>query len=240
MIFIIPEHELIYKILEKINSYQIYYIYYSFEKQVFFNWQKKIILDFRIKEADITFHESNFSSIETISDINLSKYIIEESTKKYLIKGKNTNKTLDDIYNKICEINFYECIKVDIPIELKENIIKQFISEKYINDKDIINFMPSSNYIGIEIENIFNKTNNMIIFSYKDNMYLYYYSYFLINDNFEINKINNFSISNSNNLNDIKYPKKNLDEFKEIKYYPLFHFCFNVIKNYNFVESDDD
>ena len=237
-IFIIPEHYFnIEKTKEKLNSYQIYYIYYSLEKKILLDNHNNIITDFRIKEADITFPESNFSLIKTISNINLSKYIIEKSTKQYLIKRKNTNKTFIDIYNKICEINFHEYIKVFIPIELKNNIIKIFISEKYIEDKDIINFIPSSNYIGSEIEKIFQITNNMIIFSYNNNIYLYYYSYYLINDKFEINKINNFVIHYPKNLKDIKSPNKNIDEFQKIKDYPLFHFCFNVIKNYNFTDE---
>lgn len=77
----------------------------------------------------------------------------------------------------------------------------------------------------------------MIIFSYNNNIYLYYYSYYLINDKFEINKINNFVIHYPKNLKDIKSPNKNIDEFQKIKDYPLFHFCFNVIKNYNFTDE---
>ena len=236
-IFIIPEHyQNIDKTVGKLNLYQIYYLYYSLEKKVFLDWQNNIISDFRIKEADITFPEKNFYLIKAISDINLSKYIIKESSKKYLIKKKNTNKTFNDIYNKICEINLYECIKVFIPVKLKENIIKMFISEKYIEDKDIINFIPSANYIGTEIENIFKNTNNMIIFSYNDNIYLFYYSYFQINEHFEIQKINKLCINSLNISNGVKSPKKNLDEFKKIKKYPLFYFCFNIIKNYDFEE----
>lgn len=86
-IFIIPEHYFnIEKTKEKLNSYQIYYIYYSLEKKILLDNHNNIITDFRIKEADITFPESNFSLIKTISNINLSKYIIEKSTKQYLIK----------------------------------------------------------------------------------------------------------------------------------------------------------
>ena len=234
-IFILPDHYIhTDKTINKLKSYQIYYIYYSLEKNLFFDTQNKVITDFRIPEADITFPENNFSLIKTISEINLSKYIISESAKKYLIKRRNTNKTFIETYNKICEINFHECIKIFIPIKLKDNIIRIFISEKYIEDKDIISFIPSSNYKGVEIENIFKITNNMIIFSCNNKIYLYYYSYYLINDNFEIKKINNFTINKSNNLNKVKTPDKNIDEFIKIKNYPLFHFCFNVIKNYNF------
>ena len=93
--------------------------------------------------------------IKAISEIYLSKYIIEESTKKYLIKRKNTKKTFIEIYNKIRKINFHECINIFIPIKLKNNLIKLFISERNIEEKDINNFIPSSNYIGAEIEKIF-------------------------------------------------------------------------------------
>jgi hypothetical protein len=234
-IFILPAHYInIEKTKEKLNSNQIYYIYYALEKKLFLDSQNNIITDFRIKEADITFPESNFSLMKTISNINLSKYIIGKSTKQYLIKRKNTKKTFVDIYNKICEINFHEYIKVFIPIALKNNIIRIFIADKHIGDKDIINFFPSSNYIGTEIESVFNITKNMIIFSYNNKIYLYYYSYYLINDNFEINKINNFVINEPKNLKEIKSPNKDIEEFQKIKNYPLYHFCFNVIKNYNF------
>ncbi len=236
IVIISENHQNIGSIIDKINLYQIYYLYYSLEKKVFLDWKNNIISDFRIKEADITFPEKNFYLIKTISDINLSKYIIKESSKKYLLKKKRCNKTFIDIYNKICEINFYECIKVFIPGKLKENIIKMFISEKYIEEKDIINFIPSANYIGTEIESIFNNSNNMIIFSYNDNIYLFYYSYFQINEHFEIQKINKLCINSLNISNGVKYPKKNLDEFKKIKKYPLFYFCFNIIKNYDFEE----
>ena len=74
----------------------------------------------------------------------------------------------------------------------------------------------------------------MIIFSCNNNIYLYYYSFYLINDNFEIKKINDFTINNSYNLNEVKTPNENIDEFIKIKNYSLFHFCFIVIKNYNF------
>ena len=196
-IFIIPEHYIyIGKTIDKLREYQIYYIYYSLEKKLFLDIQNNIITDFRIKGADITFPEKNFSLIKAISEIYLSKYIIEESTKKYLIKRKNTKKTFIEIYNKIRKINFHECINIFIPIKLKNNFIKLFISEKYSEDKNIINFIPSSNYKGEEIENIFKNTKNMIIFSYNNNIYLYYYSYYLIDDDFEIKKINNCVINN--------------------------------------------
>ena len=75
----------------------------------------------------------------------------------------------------------------------------------------------------------------MIIFSYENNIYLYYYNYFKINDKFEIIKIENLNI---NYVKNEKSPKKNLDEFKKIKNYPLFYFCFNIIKNYNFEDEN--
>ena len=234
-IVIIPDNYLyLSKTVEKLKLYQIYYLYYSLKQNVFFDSQKNIITDFRIREADINYPEKNFSLIKTISDVNLSKYIIKESTKKYLIKKKNNNKTFIEINNKMCEVNLYECKNIFIPIQLKKNLIKLFIEEKYIKDKDIINFIPSANYKGVEIEELFKNTNNMIIFSYKNNIYVYYYCYYMIKNNFEIIKTNNFAINKSNNLNDVKSPNKNIDDFEKIKNYPLFHFCFNVIINYNF------
>jgi len=235
-IFIIPDHYTnIDKIKRQLDTYQIYYLNYSFEKMILLNTKGDVITDFRIKEADITFSQSNFSLIKTISNINLSKIIIKESTKKYLIKKKSTDKTFIDIFNKLCEIYSHDCIKVSIPQKLKENIINIFISLSLIENHDVINFIPSANYIGKEIVTLFNTTNNMIIFSYENNIYLYYYNYFKINDKFEIIKIENLNI---NNVKNAKSPKKNLDEFKKIKNYPLFYFCFNIIKNYNFEDEN--
>ena len=237
-LFIIPDnYAYIQPTINKLKSLKIYYLYYSLTNQIFFDTNNNIFTDFRIKEADITFPEKNFELIRAISDINLSKYIIKESTKKYLIKRKNTNKTFIDIYNKVSEINFHECIKVIIPNELKKNIIKIFIYNGYIKPEDKINFIPSTNYKGTEIEKLFSNTNNLIIFGYKNNMYFYYYSYFQINDEFKINQLDNFSIKGSN---DVKSPKKNLDDFKKIINYPLFYFCFNIIKNHNFSDENYD
>ena len=92
-IFIIPDHYInTDKTKDKLKSYQIYYIYYSPQKKLFLDSQNNIITDFRIKEADITFPRTNYSLIKTISEINLSKYIIGKSTKQYLIKSKKNNK----------------------------------------------------------------------------------------------------------------------------------------------------
>ena len=237
-IFILPDHyPNINKTKNKLDKYQIYYLNYSLQKMIFLNEKGDIITDFRIKEADITFSKKNFSLIKAISNINLSKNIIKESTKKYIIKRKNLDKTLIDIYNKLCEIYSYECKKIFIPKNLKENIIKVFISLNLIKNTDTINFIPSANYIGEEINTIFNTTNNMIIFSYENNMYLYYYYCFEITDKFEIIKIEKLDINYSEN---VKSPKNNLGEFKKIKDYPLFYFCFNIIKNYNFEDDNDD
>ena len=235
-IFIVPEHYInIDKTKYQLNQYQIYYLNYSLEKNILLNINGDVITDFRIKEANITFPNQNFSLIKTISNINLSKNIIKESTKKYLIKKRNTDKTFIDIYNKLREIYSHEYIKVFIPKELKENIIEIFNSIDLLEKKDVINFIPSANYIGPEIQTIFNTTNNMIIFSYKNKMYLYYYFYFQIKDNFEVVELKNLKIDN---LNVVKLPKKNLNKFEKIKEYPLFCFCFNIIKNYNF-ENDN-
>ena len=232
-IFIIPDnYPNIEETKKKLDLFNIYYIYFSLSKKIFLDTQNNIISDFRINQANIDFSNKNFPLIKSISDINLSKYIIKESTKKYLIKRKiNNNKSFIDIYNKISQINFHDCLKIVIPNKLKENIIKAFIEEKYFKKDDIINFIHSANYKGLEIENLFNNTNNMIIFSYNEYIYLYYYSYFQINEQFDIKKMENLNIQN---IIDIKSPKKDLNELNEIKKYPLFCFCFNVIKNYDF------
>jgi hypothetical protein len=70
---------------------------------------------------------------------------------------------------------------------------------------------------------------NLIIFSFNNNMYFYYYCYYKINDNYTVEKKNSIDFGDNKN---IVQPKKNLKDFKEIKNYSLFLFCYNVLKDY--------
>ena len=232
-IFIIPEnYPNIDKTIAKLDLYKIYYVYFSLSSGMLFKTKNNIISDFRIDEANIDISYQNFSLRKSISNINFSRYIIKESIKKYFMKRKiNNNKSFIDVYNKISLINFHECIKLSIPPILKKNIIKIFLKENLIQKGDKLNFIPSSNYQGLEFENIYKNTNNMIIFSYASNIYLYYYYYFKISDKFEIQKITQLNIIEPVNC---KSPTNDINDLDKIKLYPLFCFCFNIFKNYNF------
>ena len=232
-IFIIPEnYPNIDKTIAKLDLYKIYYVYFSLSSGMLFKTKNNIISDFRIDEANIDISYQNFSLRKSISNINFSRYIIKESIKKYFMKRKiNNNKSFIDVYNKISLINFHECIKLSIPPILKKNIIKIFLKENLIQKGDKLNFIPSSNYQGLEFANIYKNTNNMIIFSYASNIYLYYYYYFKISDKFEIQKITQLNIIEPVNC---KSPTNDINDLVKIKLYPLFCFCFNIFKNYNF------
>ena len=76
----------------------------------------------------------------------------------------------------------------------------------------------------------------MIIFSINNDIYLYYYNYYKIEKkkhDFNVKKIDNFTINNhSNNDIDIFIPTKNIEDLNEIKKYPLYLFCYQIIQNY--------
>ena len=76
----------------------------------------------------------------------------------------------------------HEYIQVAIPTKLKNNIIDIFISENYFEKGTHINFLPSANYNELKIEELFKITQNLIIFSFNNNMFFYFYCYYKIND----------------------------------------------------------
>ena len=227
--FILPEFYLnIEKTIEQLKKFQIYYIFFSLTEQKFLDYNKSIIFDFRIKDSEITFSNTNYLFTKALSDINISKRIYEFSKKKFFKKIKS-GKKIFDIYWKLSELYSHDCIQVTIPIKLKNNIIDIFISENYFKKGTQINFLPSANYNELKIKELFNMTKNLIIFSFNNDIFFFYYCYFKINDDYNIEKIKEIDFGDNKN---IVNPKKNLKDFKEIKNYSLFLFCFNVLKNY--------
>ena len=134
-----------------------------------------------------------------------------------------------DIYEKLSELNLHDCIQVVFPAKLKNKIIDILISENYFEKGTHINFLPSANYNELKIDGLFKRTHNLIIFSFNNNMFFYYYCYYKINDDYNIEKINDIDFGDNKNS---AIPKTNLKDFKDIKNYSLFLFCYNVLKNY--------
>ena len=230
-IFILPEmYPNIDKTIEKLKALQIYYVFFSLRESKFLDYNKNnIVSDFRIKESEISFSNINYKFNKALSDINISKKIFESSKQKFFKKKNKSGKRLIDIYEKLSEFNFHDCIQVTIPSKLKKNIIDTFISDNYFEKNIHINFLPSANYNELKIQELFKMTQNLIIFSFNNNMYFYYYCYYKINDNYTVEKKNSIDFGDNKN---IVQPKKNLKDFKEIKNYSLFLFCYNVLKDY--------
>ena len=218
------------KTIEKLKALQIYYVFFSLRESKFLDYNKKnIVSDFRIKESEISFSNINYKFNKALSDINISKTIFESSKQKFFKKKNKSGKRLIDIYEKLSEFNFHDCIQVTIPSKLKKNIIDTFISDNYFEKNIHRNFLPSANYNELKIQELFKMTQNLIIFSFNNNMYFYYYCYYKINDNYTVEKKNSIDFGDNKN---IVQPKKNLKDFKEIKNYSLFLFCYNVLKDY--------
>ncbi len=227
--FILPEfYPNIEKTIRQLIKYQIYYIFYNLNETKFLDRNKTIIFDFRIKDSEITFSNINYQFIKALYDINNSKRIFNSSKEKFLKKNKSGKKFID-IYRKLSEFNFHDCIQVSIPIKLKKNIIDIFISENYFKEGTQINFLPSANYNELKIKELFHMTKNLILFSFNNNIFFFYYCYFKIDDDYNVEKIKEIDFGDYKN---IISPKKNLKDFKEIKNYSLFLFCFNVLNNY--------
>ena len=229
-IFIVPDkYNNCDSIINQLKSLQIYYIFFDYSKNIFLDCNKvNIISDLRIKEASIAYPSENFRFMKTLTDIHLCRDIFNLSKKKYLQKKKN--KKFIDIYEKLSKQYFHDCIKFFIPFDLKKKIVNIFYSENLIEKNTHINFIPSANFIGLEIEEFFKENKNMIIFSPNDNIYLYYYNYFQISDNFNLKKIENLKISK---LGEISIPNNNLDSLNQLKKYPLYPFCYYIVENYS-------
>ena len=138
------------------------------------------------------------------------------------------------IYKQISEENFHNCIIFSNQKNLEDKILECFYDEKYFSIYDNIIFLPSTNYNGNRIKDLFNETKNMILFSYNNNIYFYYYYFYKIEkiyDDFKIEKITDLIID-INYINTV-YPNQDFEDFEKIKEYPLFLFCYQIIKNFS-------
>ena len=218
---------------KKLEEFQIYYLYYSDKEKIFVNKDYQKVIDLRINLANITFPEyKNYTYIKSLSNIQTCKNIFELSKKKYL----NEIGTLSfaEIYKQISEENFHNCIIFSIPKNFEDKILECFYDEKYFSIYDNIIFLPSTNYNGNRIKDLFNETKNMILFSYNNNIYFYYYYFYKIEkiyDDFKIEKITDLIID-INYINTV-YPNQDFEDFEKIKEYPLFLFCYQIIKNFS-------
>ena len=227
LIFIIPKNFNVLEMVQNLKNSLIYYLQFDINEEKFCKGNSENILDFRIKEADITIKEEEYRLISALSDIKKSKFILNESSHSYIGRKRMFSNKFINIYNKICHDNAFNCISVVIPIELKKNIIKEIniISE-------CINFIPSTNCLAKEIENIFKHEKNIFIFSYKDIIYFFYKYYYIINEkDFSITKTI-FRVPRAN----IVFSKKDIiiNSLSDIKKYPLFCICYIIIENHNF------
>lgn len=167
-IFVLPYHnDNIQKTIETLNVNKIYYIYFDYQKKIFLNKEIMPLNNFCIEEANIECSGENFTFMDSLININISKEIINSAVRSYLGKKRLYNNKLINAFEQITKENFYLSIKVIIPKVLKDNIVKLFKREGYFDNDLIVNFLPSANYYGTEIKKIFEITNNMIIFSYK-------------------------------------------------------------------------
>ena len=235
-IFIIPiNYPNVDDTKKKLEELQIYYLYFYEDQNIFLNKDYENIKDFRINSANITFPNiKDYNFMKSLSDIQTCKKVYELSKMRYLNKVGTLN--FIDIYNKVSEENFFDCVTFLIPKELKDKILDCFYSEAFFNKEDKIIFLPSTNYNGNKILDLFRETKNMIIFSINNDIYLYYYYYYKIEKkkrDFNVKKNDNFTINNHSNSDiDIFIPTKNIEDFNEIKKYPLYLFCYQIIKNY--------
>ena len=231
LIFVLPYGLRNTETINKLNDEKLYYVFYDPNSDIFLDKNSNIIQDFCIPEAEINFNEKDFDLLLALTNINLSKNIINKSISNFLGKKRLFENKFKNVYNKISQEKAFNCISVIIPIELKTNIIEELKNDGIFSDEKSINLIPSTNCKFKEIPSIFFNQKIMFIFSYKNNIYLYYYNYYLIKNNFSVSKID---MPNINTTSHSKKPNKNLDSFFEIKNFPLFCFGFTVIKNHIF------
>ena len=167
-----------------------------------------------------------------LSNINLSKKILNKSVRNFLGKKRLNDFKFCNVYNKICYENSFNFYSILIPKELKANILNKLKEDNFFKEIKSINFIPSTNCEINNISVIFDNEKILFIFSYDEKIYLYYSKYYIINDDFSIKKVD--LKLNKNIKYNIKKPTKNLESFFEIKNFPLFGFGFSVIKNHIF------
>lgn len=210
------------------NENQIYYIFFNLEQNNFLNKDNKVIENFCIPEAEIEFNSEDFDFLQALENINKSKKILSLSARNYLGKKRLLDNKFIDVYNKVSEDNSFNCITIMIPSELKKNILELLYKEKIFQEETSINFIPSINCKLEEIKKIFAQEKIMFIFSYENKVYLFYYNYFIIQDDLVVVKSDFKCLKKTV----VKKPNSNLKSFFDIKKYPSFCFGFNVVKDH--------
>ena len=232
LIFVLPYRLNTSETINLLKKEKIYYVFFNPEKNIFINKESNVVTDFCIPEAELTFKEKNFDLNLALSNINLSKKILNKSVRNFLGKKRLNDFKFCNVYNKICYENSFNFYSILIPKELKANILNKLKEDNFFKEIKSINFIPSTNCEINNISVIFDNEKILFIFSYDEKIYLYYSKYYIINDDFSIKKVD--LKLNKNIKYNIKKPTKNLESFFEIKNFPLFGFGFSVIKNHIF------
>ena len=171
LIFVLPSGLNNSETINKLNENQIYYIFYNPEQKNFLNKENYIIENFCIPEAEIKFNAEDFDFLQTLENINKSKNILSLSARHYLGKKRLLENKFIDVYNKVSQDNYFNCITIRIPSELKKNILEILYKEQIFQDEKSINFIPSINCKLEEIKRIFIQEKIMFIFSYENIIY---------------------------------------------------------------------
>lgn len=236
LIFILPKEYNISETANKILDYNLYFILFNTNTNSFFDKGPTDVINFCIPEAELTFENQDYDLLIALSNIKISKNIMKISTRNYLGKKRMYDNKFINVYNKICHDNCFDCISVIIPNKLKKNILKELYKENLIPRNTSINFIPSTNCIISKLEKIFEHEKMLFIFSYDNNNYLFYYSYYMIYNDFSIVKTK-FSLPNTE-ISYIKPKNNDVKSFSDILKYPLFCFCYNIIKEHNYFDFD--
>ena len=231
LIFVLPYGLRNIETINKLNYEKLYYIFYNPKRDIFLDKDSNVIQDFCVPEAEVQFKNKDFNLLLALTNINLSKNIINKSVSTFLGKKRLFEDKFINVYNKISQEKAFNCISVIIPIELKSKIIEKLKEDGIFSDEKSINFIPSINCNPKEIPSIFFYQKNLFIFSYGGLIYLYYYNYYLISNDFSVTKIDNPNIVINSTC---KKPTKNLVSFFDMTKFPLFCFGFTVIKNHIF------
>ena len=231
-LFIIPfKMSGIDKTIKILEENKIYYIFYCYMNNKFCDIEGNKILNFNIEEARINDENIDFSFTKALSDNKKSKNIIIKAIKNYLGKKRIYNNKFINSYIKISEEILFSPKKIIIPVLLKKNILEKLYEKNYLLKDKHINFIFSSNYKGTKISELYNKTHNLILFSYNRITYFYYQNLFIIKEDYSIEETENLMFPTKNKK--IVKPKQNI-KFNDLINFPLFCFCFRIVIDYNF------
>ena len=214
-----------------LESNNIYYIFYSYVQNKLCDIEGNQIHEFFIKEAKINDNNIDFSLVKALSDNIKSKNVMKKAIMNFLGKKRLYNNIFINTYIKASEGILFSPRKVIIPLQIKKNIIAKLYEKNYLTKDTHINFIFSSNYRGTKIIKLYNFIKNVILFSYNDEIYLYYSNYYKIKEDYTLEETENLVFPNK--IKKIVKPKQNI-KFNDIKKYPLFCFCYRIIIDYNF------